>query len=562
MKKALAIALGLSIAQSLPVQAQSAAAAAADAPAPQASAAGQTDPSFDVYEYVIEGNTVLPSSVVERAVTPFMGPGRRFADLEQARAALEKAYQSAGYLSVLVSLPNQRVDGGEVRLEVVEAPVEKLRVTGSQYHLPSRIREAVPSLKAGEVPHFPQVQQELAALQSADLQITPLVNASESGQGIDVDLKVEDRPPVSGSIELNNGQSFNTTRGRVVASISTTNLFQRGHSLGLSWQYAPQRPKDSNSLSLIYGLPLSGRDDLLASLTDSQSDTLTKVSGTGPSSTLTKGTFMGLRWSRRLDGLNWPINHSFYAAVDYKHNRDFNTFVDGAIVQRPPTRYPLLSAGYSITHNGAGDTLTSFSTSIKGSTHSLAGRKVDCNGQQLEQFDCKRAGSSADFLAWQIGVGHGRPVFGNWRMNFSADLQLASGALPSGEQYSLGGPATVRGYFDYEQSGDQGWSTRAELVTPAWFEFAGIETTALVFADRGFVHLINPQLTQQGRTHLGSQGVGLRLGNGPRGLQVSIDVARVAFDTLRPSDDGTRQYASGAKADRRYRLDISVRQSF
>ncbi|MFZ5529367.1 MAG: ShlB/FhaC/HecB family hemolysin secretion/activation protein [Pseudomonadota bacterium] len=553
MKKALALALGLSTALGMSVQAQ--------VPA-TASQAAADEPTFDVYEYVIEGNTMLPAAMVEQAVSPFMGPGRRFADLEQARSALEKAYQSAGYLSVLVSLPNQRVDEGEVRLEVVEAPLEKLKVTGSQYHLPSRIKEAVPSLATGEVPHFPQVQKELAALQSADLQVTPLVNASESGQGIEVDLKVEDKAPFSGSIEFNNGQSFNTTRGRIAASVSTTNLFQLGHTLGLSWQYAPNRPKDSNSLSLIYGVPLSGRDDLLASITDSRSDTLTRVSGTGPASTLTKGTFVGLRWSRRLDGLNWPIRHSFYTALDYKHNRDFNTFLDGAIVQRPPTRYPLLSAGYSLTHNGAGDTLTTLSTSIKGSTHSLAGREVDCNGIRLEQFDCKRAGSSADFLAWQIGVGHGRPVFGNWRLNLSADAQLATGPLPSGEQYSLGGAATVRGYFDYEQSGDQGWSTRAELVTPVWLEIAGIQATALAFSDRGFVHLINPQLTQVSRTHMGSYGLGLRLGNGAGGLQVSIDVARVVFDTLRPADNGRPQYASGAKADRRYRVDLSVRQSF
>ena len=79
MKKALAIALGLSLAQSMPVQAQS----AVSAP-PQATV---QEPTFDVYEYVIEGNTVLPSSVVERAVTPFMGPARRFADLEQAETA-------------------------------------------------------------------------------------------------------------------------------------------------------------------------------------------------------------------------------------------------------------------------------------------------------------------------------------------------------------------------------------------------------------------------------------------------------------------------------------------
>lgn len=164
-------------------------------PAALAQATPAAEPVFDVYEYVIEGNTLLANALVERTVGPYMGPGRRFTDIEQARSALEKAYQDAGYLSVLVSLPNQQVDRGEVRLEVVETPLSKVTVTGAQHHLPSRIKDAVPSLKEGTVPHFPTLQKQLAELQSGQLQVTPLVNANESGQAIDVDLKVEDKPP-------------------------------------------------------------------------------------------------------------------------------------------------------------------------------------------------------------------------------------------------------------------------------------------------------------------------------------------------------------------------------
>lgn len=530
-------------------------------PAALAQATPAAEPVFDVYEYAIEGNTLLSNALVERTVGPYMGPGRRFTDIEQARSALEKAYQDAGYLSVLVSLPNQQVDRGEVRIEVVETPLSKVTVTGAQHHLPSRIKDAVPSLKEGTVPHFPTLQKQLAELQSGQLQVTPLVNANESGQAIDVDLKVEDKPPYFGSIQLSNAQSYNTTRGRVSASAGINNLFQRGHTLGVSWQYAPYRPKDSNVLSLLYGLPLSADDDLMLSATNSNSDTLTQVSGTGPSSTLTKGTFAGIRWTHRLAPMNWPVRHSVYAAMDYKINRDYNTFKDGQIVQRPPTRYPVIGAGYNLTHNGAGDVVSTLSASAKLSSHSLGGRKVDCDGIPLEQFDCKRAGASADFAAVQIAVGHARPVMGNWRLNLSADVQLATGALPGGEQYALGGSGTVRGYYDYEQSGDEGWSSRIELVSPAWLNVSGFRATALVFADRGFVRIVNPQLTQIERVHLGSFGLGLRFFS-EGGLQAGLDVSQVVFDTLRPTDNGASAYASGAKADRRHRLDFSVQQSF
>ena len=139
--------------------------------------------------------------------------------------------------------------------------------------------------------------------------------------------------------------------------------------------------------------------------------------------------------------------------------------------------------------------------------------------------------------------------------------QVATGPLPSGEQYSLGGRNTVRGYFDYEQTGDQGWSQRIELISPPWLQWGGVQFSSLVFADRGFVQLFDPQTTQAARTHLGSQGLGLRVSDG-QGLDIKLDVARVAFDTLRATDNGQRAYASGPKAHRRYRVDLSVKQSF
>lgn len=526
-----------------------------------AQAAPSETPTFEVLEFVVEGNTLLPDELVERTVMPHMGPGRTLADVEAARAALEKAYQDAGHLTVLVSVPNQKVASGEVRLDVQESAIEKMRITGAQYHLPSRVREQVPSLQPGQVPEFSQVQKELAAVQTADLQITPLIAASPSGQGIDVELKVQDTLPLHGSVEVNNNQSYNTREGRVVASATYANLFQRGHSIGLNWQYAPQRPKDGNTLSLIYGLPLGLRDDLLASFTTSDSDTPTAVSGTGPTSTLTKGEFLGIRWSHRLLPGPWPVRHSAYLALDLKHNRDLNAYANGTVTQRPPLRYPLLSGGYNLSWDGEAGASTTLSTTLKGALSAWAARTVDCNGVSLDQFDCKRAGASADFLAWQVGVARVQPLGGGWLFNVNADAQMASAPLPGGEQYSLGGASTVRGYFDFEQTGDEGWFGRMELVTPSWWRAGDWRAHSLAFFDRGFVHYMNPQASQLGRVHLASRGLGIRLSSG-QGLQAQLDVAQPLFDTLRVTDNGARQYASGERAGRSVRWTFSLRQSF
>lgn len=518
--------------------------------------AAPAEVKFDVMEFVVEGNTVLPQAIVEQTLQPFMGPGRSFKDVDAAREALEKAFQDAGYLSVLVSLPNQRVENGEIHLEVTEAKVERLAVTGSQYHLPSKIKEQVPSLAPGQTPYFPQVQQELAAVQSADVQVTPLIGASNDQAGIQVELKVQDELPVQGSVELNNRQSFNTTKGRLAAAISYGNLFQLGHRIGLSWQYAPWRPADGNTLSMLYGVPLNKRDDLTFSVTQSRSDTPVATGAGG--STLTRGDFYGLRWQHDLDARAWPVRHGLYASMDYKHNKDRTDIVDTLSTEKPALRYTVLSGGYNLSWFVADDKTLGIDTSVATSSSGLSGRTVDCDGRQIDQFACKRSGASPDFVAWRAGLNYKGPLVAGWRVSLSGEAQIASGPLASGEQYSLGGPDTVRGYYDYEQAGDWGWLMRAEVSSPAWFDLSGWKALGLGFYDRGEVGLIDPLEGQQPHAHLGSVGLGWRLENG-KGLVLSVDVARPIYTSRRAADSGGYEAATRRRSTR---VLASLKQAF
>src|SRR3546814_8038363 len=85
---------------------------------PQVTAA-QADVSahFEIRAFQVRGNSVLPPQVVERAVYPHMGPDKTSEDVEQARAALQQAFEDAGYVAVAVFIPEQSVEGGLLQLE-------------------------------------------------------------------------------------------------------------------------------------------------------------------------------------------------------------------------------------------------------------------------------------------------------------------------------------------------------------------------------------------------------------------------------------------------------------
>ena len=57
-----------------------------------AQAADDGASTFDILEFVVEGNTVLPALDIERAVYPHLGEKKTIASVEAAREALEKRY--------------------------------------------------------------------------------------------------------------------------------------------------------------------------------------------------------------------------------------------------------------------------------------------------------------------------------------------------------------------------------------------------------------------------------------------------------------------------------------
>ena len=65
-------------------------------------------------------------------------------------------------------------------------------------------------------------------------------------------MNVEDKLPLHGSVELNNRYNADTTHLRLNASVNYDNLWQAGHSLGLSTQISPENLKDVQVYSGYY----------------------------------------------------------------------------------------------------------------------------------------------------------------------------------------------------------------------------------------------------------------------------------------------------------------------
>ncbi len=527
----------------------------------RAQPAATATPTFDILEFVVEGDTLLGAPAIERAVYAFMGPGRTVADAEGARRALEKAYQDAGFLSVSVQLPPQRVDGagGEVRLRVVPATVDRLRITGAMYHLPSQVREAVPSLAPGSVPNFNEMQQELSQLSraSADREITPLLAAGERPGTLAVELKLQDSLPLHGFAELNSKQSQNTRAGRLEAGLSYDNVFQRGHSLGFNWFYSPQRPSEANIQSYSWHLPLGGSGDrLYLLLVNSDSNTPTALGG----ATISRGQTWRARWRDELPGLD-GLNHALTWGATLRNLRDRNVDVAGFDTETPPLKYSSFSLAYELqltaTEPGRSSSLQA---ELSVSPPGLNRRSIDCFGSPRDQFECKRAQASAGFQVFGLTLTHREPL-GRWSLLARLQGQFADTPLVPAEQLVYGGQDSVRGYYEGEQSGDLGAALRVELATPGWAALPRLSLTGLAFVDAAALRRLYALPTEPDNVQLGSAGLGLRVASN-FGLSASLSWARILKDTRRSEASGLQVPLTGADAGRSQRWDFTLRQSF
>jgi hemolysin activation/secretion protein len=190
---------------------------AAVAPSATQVLSAPVSPRFYIEEYQVKGNGhLLSQTEFENAVYPYLGPYRTPDDVEQARAALEKAYRDKGYRTIAVAVPPQSMKAGVVTLQVIQNPIGRLRITGSRYFSLDQIKREAPSLSEGTVPDFNQVTKDLVVLnQSPDRRITPSLQAGMLPGTIDVNLAVKDTFPLHGSLELNNRYSADTTPLRV-----------------------------------------------------------------------------------------------------------------------------------------------------------------------------------------------------------------------------------------------------------------------------------------------------------------------------------------------------------
>lgn len=436
---------------------------------------------FQIISYLVEGSTILEQVKIDSVLQPYKGSDRKLGDIETARSELEKAYHAAGYPTVVVMLPEQTIDAGVVKLQVVEGRLVQITVTGNEHYSRFSIRAKLPSLQPGALVYEPTFVKELGMVNgNPDLKVAPVMKPGTEPGTVDLELKVKDRLPVHGKLEADNKGPITTPQNRLVAEVQHTNLFGGDEILTVNTVQTPTDWGAVQNYGASFVYPVKWPDHLLAVYASkSKSNSVLagssiSVGGEGGNLAIAGNAFVsGFRYIFPLfpGGEN---THQLSVGVDYKQLESTNaTFPDGgtAVVLSPVVYTPVSMAYSGFYPDRFG--LTKLTLSAKGYVAGMipGGAKEDFGGNPNDPTGQpgNRQGSTGTFAVLQGGLDRAQSLPGNFTLALHADGQWGSQPLIPAEQYFAGGMDTVRGYLTYEAIGDNAIRGRAELTTPELF---------------------------------------------------------------------------------------------
>jgi len=500
-------------------QSQAPAAAPSKPPAP---------PRFAIQRFLVEGNSLLSQGELDRILAPFSGKDRDFGDIQRALEALQDVYTRRGYNAVRVSVPEQDIRSGQVRLRVVEARIRRVQVQGNRFFDEKNVRAGLPSLKEGTSPNTRAIGQDAQLVnENPAKQVSVALQAADGPGQVDATVRVTDEKPSKVSVFADNTGTPQTGNLRTGLGYQNANLFNGDDVINAQYLTSPGHASDVKVFGASYRAPVykwSGVVDVLAGYSSVNSGTVLdffNVSG--------KGTVFGLRYTQLLGRID-SYEHRVAFGLDYRAYKNSVIFGDSGQSEVPDVTVRPASLTYSGRASQVGRDLSfnvSYSRNIPG------GHNGDQEAFDRPPPDSPRPGASAKYSIWRASVAFSQLLPSDFIVRAALNAQKTNDLLVPGEQFGMGGADSVRGYYERETASDVGRRFSLEGYGPDFGSWVGStwRARALLFADaaRGHDRSNDSGPVRGPENKLGSFGLGLRANQG-KSFAFRLDVARVTKD--------------------------------
>ena len=478
-------------------------------------------PRFAIEAFIVEGNTLIEPKIVDELVGPYTGAQRDFGDIQRALEALQAEYLKRGYNAVRVLVPEQDIRAGKVRLQVIEARVRNVRIEGNQHFDDANIRASLPALREGVPPNTRDIganvtlsNENPARQQRVVLESTPEVGL------VDAVVRVSDSDPWRTSAFFDNSGNPATGHNRAGVGFLNANFGGADHVLNLQLITSPTQYDDVLIAGAGHRIPLYGNNaliDLFGGYSDVNSGTLADLFSVSGS-----GTVLGARYTKVLPRLG-SYEQKLAVGVDWKAFDNDVVLIGGSTTLVPDvTTFPLILS-YTGRDVEPGRDLA-FSITY------AANMPYGDGDASRDAIRAARAGAKPRFQIVRLSASYSLAMPEDNIFRIAIDGQYTQDALIPGEQFGMGGQASVRGFYERTTAHDIGHRVSFEMYGPESGQQFGPDWKARVL---GFIDMArgkDQEPVRLAESGMMSVGAGLRASRGKH-LSLRVDTALVVDGT-------------------------------
>lgn len=453
------------------------------APAPEAPAPERALPAalpaaaaplqLDVTRYTLPDDAPAALRATLPALTQaYIGPGRRYAELQAAVAAVTRHLQQVeGLYLAQAYLPEQAPEGGVVRIGLLPGLLEGVEVAeAAPLRTPrGRIDEALAGLRAGEPLYTADLERALLLLNELP-GLQARFDFAPGGATGSTRLTVTLSPtaPWLLSTQLDNHGSRNLGRWRAGATLSLQGALGAGETVSLNGLRS-----EGGGLQFVAGgaeLPLSAATRLTAQATALRyrvNEAAVPLGLHGSASTLSAGLSHALLRSR-------AASVTLRGSLERERDTDEQALGERRSVKR--------NDAFTLGAAGEGRGGATGATTLGGDAAFTVGRLRYLEGERPAEDD-------ASWRRLNLTAALRQRLAPGWELAASGRAQWAFDNLDSTQQFRLGGPDGVRAFAPGEGAGDSGLLGSAELRHTHPLTLAGraSELGAALFVDAGRV---------------------------------------------------------------------------
>ncbi|MFJ2362209.1 ShlB/FhaC/HecB family hemolysin secretion/activation protein [Pseudomonas sp. NPDC087697] len=457
---------------------------AQDAPASEAAEQG---PRIRVDGFQVDGNLLFDSQRLLELLDDLKGRELNLAELNAAAERIGEFYQARGFVLARAYLPQQEIENGLVRIEVLEGrygQVELLNHSRTRDHV---LRHPLADLKSGAAVQGQKLERSLQLLSDIPgVQAKGTLRPGAMSGTTDLVVETESAPLINGSLDANNYGDYSTGEYRVGGSISVNSPMRLGDQLNLRVQSGDWRQR---YYRLAYQLPVGPSSTQVGVASSEAYYHVTK----GPEDLKSMGIHgrAGIQSIFITQPLLRSRTFSLSAQLQYEAKQlrdDINQFY-----VRGKKDIGLWTAGLSGTSQ---DRLFGGGQNGFSLTYGHGRLSIDDPLQRLQ--DQYSAGKAGSFDKVNLNAVRLQRLTDRFQLFTQLNAQWASGNLDSAEKFTLGGPYGIRAYpaSSAGGNGDEGWQASVELrysLAPGW--------QLSTFVDQGAVKFNKQPWTREGNTN-------------------------------------------------------------